>query len=321
MARDATREALDALRPLKEQEGGEQLLFKSLRHRSGHVVALAADIVAAREDREFEEALVQAWFRLRRKLHQSDPGCTGQVGVVQALESLRSHNEDVFRQAASHVQLEPAWGPPVDTATTLRCLGMLGVLRIGPLDCFNVLGQGLLDGHPRVREEACRAIGIYGHSHGVALIRLLLSTEKEAEVVYGGVSALLHLDLELGLSDCQRMLQDRHPFLPELTLALGESRRPQALPILQDVLLRFGETVALTAAGLMRSDEARDWLLEVLATHGERQASAAIEALQVYRFQEGTLENALRAAARNTSCDLESAVRQALGQAGPGVAR
>ena len=80
------------------------------------------------------------------------------------------------------------------------------------------------------------------------------------------------------------------------------------------MLLRFGEPVALTAAGLMRSEAARDWLLDVLATHPERQATAAIEALQVYRFQEGTLENALRAAARNPSCDVEDAVREGLGQ-------
>jgi hypothetical protein len=315
LGRDATREALDALRPFKEREGGEDLLYKSLRQRSNHVVALAADIVGARQDKAFEPALVQAWHRLRRKLHQSDPGCTGQVGVLQALEKLRSHEEDIFRAAAAHVQLEPAWGPPVDTATTLRCLGMLGVLRIGPLDTFTVLGQGLLDGNPRVREEACRAIGMYGHSHGVALIRLLLATEKDAGVFFGGVSALLHLDLELGLSECSAWLQDRHPFLPEVMLALGESRHPKVLPILQDVLLRFGDPEALTAAGLMRSEPARDWLLQVLASHGERQAMAAIEALKVYRFQEGTLDNALRAARRNPACDVEAAVLDALGDA------
>lgn len=320
MGRDPTRDALDALRPLREEGGGEELLFKSLKHRSGHVVALAADIVGAREDsglqealrRDFQEALLQAWHRLRRKLHQNDPGCTGQVGVLQALESLRSHEEEVFRAAAVHVQLEPAWGPPVDTATTLRCIGMFGVLRIGPLDTFTVLGQGLLDGHPRVREEACRALGIYGHSHGVALIRLLLASEKDPEVFFGGVRGLLHLDLEEGLSDCRRLLKERHPFLPEVLLAMGESRSPEVLPLLQDVLLRFGEPAALTAAGLMRHDAARDWLLDVLATQGEPQASAALEALKVYRFQEGTLENAHRAAGRNPHCDVARAVREAL---------
>ena len=47
---------------------------------------------------------------------KTDPGCSAKVELVTALHDLDCAREEVFLQGLRHVQKEPGWGPPVDTA-------------------------------------------------------------------------------------------------------------------------------------------------------------------------------------------------------------
>src|SRR2546429_6216171 len=50
-----------------------------------------------------------------------DPGCVAKTGIVHALLSFGdAAASDVFLRGVVHVQREPAFGPPIDTAPELR---------------------------------------------------------------------------------------------------------------------------------------------------------------------------------------------------------
>lgn len=304
--RDGVKEALDQLRPLRGQvEGGEDLLRKHLAHRSGHVVGAAADIIREREDIGFESELRAAFRRLNAKGAKLDPGCTGQLACVQALDVLGCADESLFMKAVSTIQREPAWGGAQDTAAGLRSQAVWSLTRLGPSDLLILLSQALLDESERVQEEAARCIGIYGHPHGLALLHLALGHPKRPPrglspgLAFSALRSMLALDAAVGLDWARQALQIEHPLLPELLLAIGESREEEGLSLLQHALAHHHAPAALTAAGLLRSEAARDWLLHLLASEDRPVAKPALEALKVYAFQGDTLANARRAAARN----------------------
>lgn len=55
------------------------------------------------------------------------------------------------------VQMEPAWGPPVDTAVGVRARGAVGLARIGHRDVPLVMGELLADKQSPVRQAAADA--------------------------------------------------------------------------------------------------------------------------------------------------------------------
>src|SRR3989454_6095320 len=91
------------------------LVRDSLAHRSNHVVARAADLSALAPD------LITAFPRFLEVPVRRDPGCVAKTGIVHALLSFGdAAGSDVFLRGAVHVQREPAFGPPIDTAPELR---------------------------------------------------------------------------------------------------------------------------------------------------------------------------------------------------------
>src|SRR5436309_16060236 len=130
MKRDPVAEALQAL---SEAAGRPHdaatlaLVRDSLAHRSNHVVAPSAreaDLSALAPD------LITAFPRFLEDPVRRDPGCVAKTGIVHALLSFGDAASDVFLRGVVHVQREPAFGPPIDTAPELRATSAMG-LEIG----------------------------------------------------------------------------------------------------------------------------------------------------------------------------------------------
>lgn len=93
--------------------------------------------------------------------------------------------------------------------------------------------------------------------------------------------------LKTALADRHFHLRAKDEALQEYAaLALGESRRPEALELLRDawtdIVTPEGRAALIRAAALHRSEPAFEWLLEIIATGTPTLAAAAVEALSVY---------------------------------------
>jgi hypothetical protein len=92
-------------------------------------------------------------------------------------------------------------------------------------------------------------------------------------------------------------------------LALGESRRPEALDVLTGhwPKARHGslEEVLLLAIAMTRLPAALDFLLEVLATEGQATASAALAALAIHRHNEAVKQRIAAVLAKKGVADLQ----------------
>src|SRR2546426_2582883 len=124
MKRDPVAEALHAL---SEAAGRPHdaatlaLVRDSLGHRSNHVVARAARAAREADLSALAPDLIAAFPRFLEDPVRRDPGCVAKTGIVHALLSFGdAAGSDVFLRGAVHVQREPAFGPPIDTAPELR---------------------------------------------------------------------------------------------------------------------------------------------------------------------------------------------------------
>src|SRR2546426_3809056 len=152
MKRDPVAEALHAL---SEAAGRPHdaatlaLVRDSLAHRSNHVVARAADLSALAPARS------TAFPRSREDPVRRDPGCVAKTGIVHALLSFGdAAASDVFLRGAVHVQREPAFGPPIDTAPELRATSAMGLVVTGHPAALTVCVGLLVDPEPTAEREA-----------------------------------------------------------------------------------------------------------------------------------------------------------------------
>src|SRR5262249_17479002 len=104
-------------------------------------------------------------------------------------------------------------------------------------------------------------------------------------------------------------------------LALGQSRRPDALELLRAALARCVRSVKrlplLRAIGLHRSDEALAIVLGVIADGAPADAEAAVAALGARRFEPGIAPQVRAAARRNARVDPSNAVARAFPDGDP----
>jgi len=209
--------------------------------------------------------------------------------------------ETIFLRAARLVQLEPAWGEPVDTATGVRARGILALARLGWEDLDLLAAELLHDPHPPVRQAALEALAHRGARAGasVALFKLRLGDEDPL-VTLSAMTALLALAPEWGLRELRSRLDGADGELA--AMALGQSRADGALPLLLSALEACVEPARrkhlLRGIGMHRSDRALETLLAVIAESPLADAREAVAALAVRRYDPGVAERVRQAAAR-----------------------
>ncbi len=297
MAVRKVEEEIDRLSALREVDAGVAIpaLRKALSDRVNLVVAKAAKIAAERQLRELTPDLLRAFDRLLENAVERDQQCWGKNAIATALKDL-GHNESApFLHGMRHIQMEPSFGRPVDTAETLRGICLLAlpactdVDRDETLRCFV---DALTEKVHTIRLEAVRALGQMGGSEAALVLRLKARIGDEEPQVIGQVfDALLGVEGEGAVPLVTEFLcKGEGAVREEAALALGSSRSASACETLQKAYAgerdaQFRE-VLLRAVSLTRQQQAIEWLLGLARTARKRDAIDAIHALALHRGSE-----------------------------------
>ena len=271
MRRRPLEETLLALRRAREAPGTEESqreLRQVLAGEGSHAVARAAALVGERGLDALVPDLVAAFPRLFEDPVRTDPGCTAKTGIVEALRRLEQDERALYRRAAAHVQMEPVFGGRVDTAVDLRGAAALALAESAGDDVLVDLAHLLADPEAPVRVSAARAVSVHGREGGIPLLHLkALAGDAELRVVSECLLALLRLDSGGSLPFVASFFDRGDAAAEAAAIALGESRRAEALAPLRGWLDRASRRglarVALLAIASLRRDEAVDLLLSV----------------------------------------------------------
>lgn len=309
-----TEAALDRLRSLDED--APAVLRDALGHKSPHVVAMAATQVGERELGTHGSALEAAFTDRMRDPVKRDPGCVAKIAIVEALLALDLPARDVYRAGVRYVQMEPAWGKPVDTAIPVRVACAHGLAGLIDDDIWPDLVDLLADESPLARSGAARAIAARGERPiGALLLRLKVHAgDKEPDVTGDAMAALLDLDPTTLDFVAGRLADEDQAIREGAALAIGGSRHPGALPHLARYFDGAEEPrdhkAALVAIAMLRDQAARKLLLDLVAEGAAREARAAIAALAIHAH-DPDLAAAVREAAARNEADLADAVAAA----------
>ena len=277
---DPVEQALDRLSALRHEAATPATVAELktfLKNRSNLVVAKAAKIAGELRTADLAPELVAAFHRLMKSPEKLDKGCAATTEIASALHELDYVEPDVYLQGIHHVQMEGAFGPPVDTAAKLRAVSALGLARTR---------------YPHARVGAVRALASNGGEAGALLLKLkLLAGEDEPDVLAECFSGLLDCAPQRSLPLVATYIDSEQEDVAEAALlAIGSSRLPEALELLK-TKSREGVPVALRKAlllaiAMIRSEEAIEFLLSVLRDGTLQIARHAVTALAMFRTNE-----------------------------------
>ncbi|WP_437276852.1 hypothetical protein WME90_37210 [Sorangium sp. So ce375] len=277
-------------------------LRRFVADRNGYLVGEAAAMAGRLGLRELTPDLVGAFPRLLEEPLKSDKGCSGKNRIVEALLAFDAHEPDTYLAGLRHVQLEPAFGQPIDTAAGLRGLCAHALFHVGHREALLEVAPLLADREPVTRAEAAAALGNSGLDAAAAALHVkALAGDPEPDVLGACYRGLLRLLPGRYLGFVAKVLQQGDDGAAEAAaLALGESRLPEALPILQAELAeaarasRLRDSVLLGMA-LLRTDAANDALVALVEEGAEVHAVAALSALALHRHDEPLVERVRKA--------------------------
>jgi HEAT repeat protein len=283
---------LARMRTLRTEPVSPQLvgqLHEALADKSNFVAAAAAEIVGERSLTDLVPDLVAAFHRFLEDAEETDKTCRAKIAIVEALHKLDADAEEVYRIAVKHVQPEPRWGGSDDTAAPLRATAAFALVRVNPHDLMILLADLLADPEKGARSGAAKALGASGALAAIPLLRFKARVgDEEPEVVVECLSGLMSADSAESLDFVGGFLDADEEVAEGAALALGESRRPEALAILQKHWPRARRheslgNVVLLAIAITRLPAAVDFLLEVVANESEPAAAGAMSALAIHR--------------------------------------
>lgn len=290
------------LEALQEEGVAREVVERALGSDRGVLVAQAARVVERCGWRELEPALIAAYERLCDNAVKRDPGCLGKQAVLDVLDRLDTRDEGPFLSGIRYVQREPAYPKSVDTAGGIRSRSAAALARLRHPDVLLFLGKLLADPEPPVRRAAAETLAYHGDPAGAALLIHKIAIGDEDPMVHAeAMTALLDLSPRWAVDELRPLLFEDDPELQELvSVVLGQHREPAALELLrawyEALVLADHRAVAIRAIGLHRSDRARAFLLELVATGSAPIAKHAIEALAVHAYDTRLRDDVMKAA-------------------------
>lgn len=285
---------LDALSGLRVQGPSEQTITavrKALANPVNVVIAKAAVIAADLALQPLLPDLQAAFHRLFENATRTDPQCWGKNAIAKALKDLGHSESQEFLRGLHHVQMESVWGGQEDTAAILRSTCALALVQCTDItrrDMLRHLVDTFTDAFATVRTDVARTLEqMEGHEQAL-LLRLKARIGDEDSAVTGQVlESLLRLEQHAAVPFVAEFLHARGEVAEEAALALGASRLAAAVDVLKqtwtDSRMLVPENVLLRAISSSRQDPAIEFLLDLVRTGREREAVAAIEALELHR--------------------------------------
>jgi hypothetical protein len=271
--------------------GQVAFLRKALTHKSNFLVSKAAKLVADTELITLLPDVLVAYDRFFTDAAKTDPQCWAKNALSKALVKLGHRTIAEYLRGMRHHQMEPSFGPPVDTAGALRgtCThALVDCPGISDSDLLTALLEPFTDIDKTVRMEAARAIGQVGGVSATLILRLRAmldpgeAGQEEPEVLGEVYRSLLSLEGAQAIPVVASRLEAGDDLAAEAAFALADLRTPEALEPLLARLRAGADTwfagVLLSAIALTRLPEAMDFLVSLIERDG-REAAAAIEAI------------------------------------------
>ena len=310
MKRDPVHEALAALAEAAKRPRDDRtiaLIRDSLGHRSNHVVGRAARAVGEAELAMLAPDLIAAFPRFMDDPIRRDPGCVAKTQIVRALLAFDYPAPDVYLRGVVHVQREPSFGPPADTAPELRATSAIALVVMEHPAGLGMCVNLLVDPEPVARAGGLRGLLASGRPDIALLVRLfVLRGDDDPGVLAEAFGALLTLSTDDPVPFVAvRLRAADHDIARAAALALGEARRPDAVGALRTHLpteersdVRHAVVLALATS---RDEDALNVLLELIAAGGAADSKAAAEALRLYQHDEDLQRRVEAALARRNT--------------------
>ncbi len=262
-----------------------QELRKFLADKSPHVVARAAALIGERRLAELLPDIEANFDRFTHQPTKTDKGCVAKAAIIKCLVELEDGSAELFLRGLHHVQREPSYGGPVDTAVELRSYSAIGLSLTGHLDTVLELVEALTDPESPVRLAAVRALGASGRLEVEAVLRLkALHGDEEPQVQSEALEALLAISPVRSLPFVERFLDSSDEDVAQAAaLALGASRCEAAFELLT---ARVGDRLdspltrtLLLSISMLRRESSVAFLLDLVASFpapasGERPTSS-----------------------------------------------
>jgi HEAT repeat protein len=294
MAHRQIEAEIDRLNSLRDSAPADAIpaLKKALSDRVNLIVAKAAKMAAELHLAVLTPDLLRAFDRLFEKPVERDPQCWGKNAIAKALVTLDHHQSAPFIRGIHHFQMEPVWGGEADTAATLRgtcALALPACSDIARGQILRHLVDALADRALPVRSDAVRAVAQMQGDEAILLLRLKARQgDAESEVAGQAFDYLFQLENNQALPFVADFLDPKlGPVAEEAALALGSSRLPGAVPLLEQSYARQRDPdfrhVILRAISSTRQPEALDFLLRMVRNAREAEALSALEALSLHR--------------------------------------
>jgi hypothetical protein len=293
---DPVEQALNAIGELRMAAASEQVvqqLRAYLKNRSNLVVAKAAKVAGELHLSGLIADLVAAFNRLMVNPAKLDKRCAAITEIVSALYELDYTEPEIYLQGIRHVQREASFGPPIDTAATLRGRSAQGLLRTRYPNAIAMVLDLLVDPEPPARLGAIRGLVLNGGEVGPLLLRLkVLTGDADPEIVSECFSGLLAAP-GASLPFVAKYIDSEDDVIAEAAIwALGQSRHTAALPVLQEKWKRTADRslrkTLIAALAASRLQESFDFLCSQLRTADTRTAGDIITALSDYASSESS---------------------------------
>jgi len=136
-------EKLNRLRALGDVPEGQAVheLRKFLADDNAFFLGEAAKLTKSLELRQLEPDLVQACKKLLSR-EIADRGCIAKRMILDALVTFEAHVPDVYLLGLKYIQMEHSFGPPEDTAGSVRGLCAHALVRIDYPDAILEVAGG-----------------------------------------------------------------------------------------------------------------------------------------------------------------------------------
>jgi hypothetical protein len=289
--------SLDALRQLPLETAVDPLR-KALANSNNFIAGKAADLVRQFQLTQLTPELLTAFDRFFEDAVKTDPQCWAKNAISKALAQFEHQDAELFLRGMKHIQLEPSYGGPSDSAGTLRATCALALVQCRSLrepELLQHLIELLGDKDKSVRSEVVRAIEQVNSPSAALLLRLraILDSslrsrkpgqepEEEPEVLGTCYSAILGVEGASAIPWVSRFLDHADDPAAEAALAIAGTHSPHAFETLRDRLAEehdpWFRSVLLSAIALTRQDAAQEFLLDQVRTESLH-AEAAMEAI------------------------------------------
>lgn len=295
---DPTEQFLDRLSQLRADRSATAVdeLRQALQHRSNLVAAKAAKITGELRITDLVSDLVTSFNRFMRDPAKLDKRCAAITEIATALYDMDYLDPGLYLRGIRHVQLEASFGPSVDEAAKLRAQCALALVRTQHAEVFPRVVDLLADPQPQARIGAIRALATCGGEKGTLLLRFKARIgDREADVFGECLSGLLDADFDDSIELVRQFVDSENDEIAEVAiLTLGQQRRSEAFAILrekwQNTVDAATRKTLLTAMATARSDEATEFLIQLVADTGIATATEIINSLARYHNDERVRE-------------------------------